>query len=104
MATVARLARVSSLFAVAVSVRMLISLALFVVQVWAFVDAASRRPQAFVAADKMTKPAWLIILGIALLAHVLFAGAPFHILNLAGAVACIVYIVDARPAIRSLTR
>jgi len=95
---------VSSLFAVAVGVPLLISLALFVAQVWAFVDAMTRRPQAFVAADKMTKPAWLIILGIALLAHVLLAGAPFHILNLAGAVACIVYIVDARPAIRSLTR
>jgi hypothetical protein len=29
---------------------------------------------------------------------------PFSFLNLAGAVAAIVYIVDARPAIQSLTR
>lgn len=85
-------------------VRMLISLALFLAQAWAFLDALSRRREVFVAADKLNKPAWLIILGVALLARVLFLGSPFNILNLAGAVAVIVYIVDARPAMRGLTR
>lgn len=80
-----------------------VSLVLFAVQAWAFVDAASRRPQAFVAADKLTKPAWLIILGIALGAHLLLWN-PVSFLNLAGAVAAIVYLVDARPAMRGLTR
>lgn len=80
-----------------------LTLALFVVQAWAFVDAVSRRPDAFVAADKLTKPAWLIILGVALVAHMMFWG-PFSLLNLVGAVAAIVYLVDVRPAVRSLTR
>jgi hypothetical protein len=80
-----------------------ITLALFAVQAWAFVDAVSHRPEAFVAADKQTKPMWLIILGIALVAHMLMWD-PLSFLNLIGAVAAIVYLVDARPALRSLTR
>ncbi|MEP7088477.1 MAG: DUF2516 family protein [Nocardioidaceae bacterium] len=81
----------------------LITLALFALQAWAFVDAVTRRPEVFVAGDKLTKPAWLIILGIALAAHLLI-WSPLSFLNLAGAVAAIVYIVDARPVLRSLTR
>jgi asparagine N-glycosylation enzyme membrane subunit Stt3 len=80
-----------------------ITLALFAVQAWAFVDAVSHRPEAYVAADKQTKPMWLIILGIALVAHMLMWN-PLSFLNLIGAVAAIVYLVDARPALRSLTR
>lgn len=79
------------------------SLAIFVAQAWGFVDAASRRPDAFVAADKMTKPAWMIILGLALVAHVIF-WSPISLLNLIGVVAALVYLVDVRPALRSLTR
>ncbi len=79
------------------------TLVVFVVQAWAFVDAVSHRREAFVAADKLTKPAWLIILGIALAAHMLI-WSPVSFLNLAGAVAAIVYIVDARPALRAVTR
>ncbi len=81
---------------------MIISVAVFAMQAWAFVDAVSHRPDAFVAAGKLTKPGWLIILGIALAAHMLI-WSPFSFLNLAGAVAAIVYIVDARPALRAVT-
>jgi hypothetical protein len=84
--------------------QLLVSLVLFLAQGWAFLDALSRRPEVFVAAGKLNKPAWLIILGIALAAHLLMWASPFGLLNLAGAVACIVYIVDARPAMRALTR
>ena len=82
---------------------LLVTLAMFGFKAWAFADAAFRRPDAFVAADKLTKPAWLIILGLALVAHLL-TWSPFGLLNLLGAVAAIVYIVDARPVIQSLTR
>ena len=81
---------------------MIATLVVFVIQAWAFVDAVSHRPEAFVAADKLTKPAWLIILGIALVAHMLI-WSPVSFLNLIGAVAAIVYIVDARPALRAAT-
>jgi len=82
---------------------LIVTLALLVFQAWAFLDAVMRRPDAFVAADKLTKPAWLIILGIALVAHLVLLNSPFHLLNLIGAVAAIVYVVDARPAMRELT-
>ena len=92
-----------AVFAVQSTLFLILSVALFGVQAWAFADAAFRRPDAFVAADKLTKPAWLIILGIALVAHMLI-WSPFSMLNLVGAVAAIVYIVDVRPAIQALTR
>ncbi len=79
------------------------TLALFAIEAWAFVDAVSQRPDAFVAADKQTKTMWLVILGVALAAHMLI-WHPIHILNIAGAVASIVYLVDVRPAVRALTR
>ena len=92
-----------TIFALQSTFMMLVSLALFLLQAWAVIDAASRRPDAFVAADKLTKKTWLIILGIALAAHMLI-WSPVSILNLVGAVAAIVYIVDARPAMQALTR
>ncbi|MGZ4437147.1 MAG: DUF2516 family protein [Nocardioides sp.] len=81
----------------------LITLVVFVFQAWAFIDAVSHRADAFVAADKLTKQAWLIILGLALVVHMVF-WSPISFLNLIGAVAAIVYLVDVRPVIRSLTR
>ncbi len=82
---------------------LILTLAGFAVLAWAFVDALIRRPEAYVAADKLTKPAWLIILGVALAAYMLI-WYPLHFLTLIGLVAAIVYLVDARPAMRSLTR
>lgn len=79
------------------------ALALFVVEAWAFIDAISRKPQEFEAAGKQTKTLWMVILGVALAAHMLI-WHPIHLLNMVGAVASIVYLVDVRPAIRSLTR
>ena len=93
---------VLALFQIQNTFLMIATLVVFVIQAWAFVDAVSHRPEAFVAADKMTKPTWLIILGIALVAHLLIWN-PVNFLNLIGAVAAIVYIVDARPALRAVT-
>lgn len=91
------------LFAFQSGLMLVASLAMFVVQAWAFIDAVSHRPEAYVAADKLTKPAWLIILGIALAAHMLI-WSPMSFLNLIGTVAAIVYVVDVRPALRALSR
>lgn len=91
-----------TVFALQSGFMMLVTIGLFVIQAWAFVDALTRRPEMFVAADKLTKPAWLIILGVALAAHLLI-WSPVSFLNLIGAVAAIVYVVDVRPALRSLT-
>ncbi len=63
-------------------------------------DAAFRREDAFRAADKQNKVFWLIILGIALVVSYLFS--LLSILPIAGAVACIVYLVDVRPALQQV--
>lgn len=100
------LARVSSVydvFAFQNSITLVASLALFVVKAWMFLDSLSHRAESFVAADKMTKPAWCIILGVSLAAHMFF-WQPISLLNLIGTVAALVYLVDVRPTIRSLTR
>ncbi len=91
-----------TVFAIQSGFMALLTLALFALQAWAFVDALTRNPASFVAADKLTKPAWLIILGVALGAHMLIWN-PVSFLNLIGAVAAIVYVVDARPALRAVT-
>lgn len=60
---------------------------------YAFVHAAMQRPDAYTAADKMTKPVWLVILGFGtLLALVLSVlGAAM------AACAAGVYLLDVRP-------
>lgn len=71
-------------------------------KIWALVDAAFRRAELYEAGNKMTKTGWLIILGLTV-AVALVAPEQF-LLNLAGIIAAIVYIVDVRPVLRSLGR
>lgn len=78
-------------------------LVLGVVKAWAFIDAVARPTPAFTAADKLTKPAWLWILGLGLVAHVVFA-SPIGLLSIAGTIAAFVYLLDVRPAVASVTR
>jgi hypothetical protein len=80
----------------------LLALALLVLKVFALVDAAIRRTDLYEAAGKQNKPFWLIILGIAVAWNLLLTSNPLSIINVAGVIAAIVYIVDVRPAIRSL--
>jgi len=71
---------------------------------FAFVDAATRREDAYRAADKKTKVFWLIVLGLALGLDLLLGANPITgFMTLIGLVAAIVYMVDVRPAIKQLT-
>jgi hypothetical protein len=78
-----------------------ISLVLLVVKAFALLDALRRPAEAYIAADKQSKNMWLVLLGLALVAHVLLGGA-LGLLNLAGTVAALVYLADARPALRAV--
>ncbi|HEY3003027.1 MAG TPA: DUF2516 family protein [Kribbellaceae bacterium] len=64
----------------------------------ALLDASFRPQTAYIAADKLTKPGWLLILGTFTVAH--FFQAPLSLIALFGIVAAVVYLVDARPALR----
>ncbi|QIX25583.1 DUF2516 family protein [Nocardioides sp. JQ2195] len=75
------------------------------VKVFAFVNALLWPAEAYSAANKLSKPAWLAILGVALAAQViLIQASPLNFLHLIGSVAAIVYLVDVRPAVSALTR
>ncbi len=79
---------------VAGAVLLFVHYAVLISAVYAFVHAALQRPDAYTAADKLTKPAWLVILGASLLlAFVMGAGFGSAI----AACAAGVYLVDVRP-------
>jgi len=79
----------------------LVTLALAAVGVFALIDAAIRPAQAYVAAGKLTKPAWLAIIGISTFVLYLFGFISFF--GIPALVAVIVYFVDVRPAVRNVT-
>lgn len=70
-----------------------LQIAVLATSVYAFVHAAMQRSDAYAAADKLTKPVWLVILGVCgLLALVL------QVMGMAiAACAAGVYLVDVRP-------
>ena len=68
------------------------------VKVWAFVDALIRPAAGYVAAEKLTKPAWLLILGLTVLTSLLWR-SPLGLFSIVGTVAAFVYILDVKPAI-----
>jgi len=76
-------------------------LACLVTAAWALIDCVTRKPQAFPAAGKLTKPAWLAITAGALALLWLFG--PLSIFGIASIVASIVYLVDVRPAVREVS-
>ncbi|MGY1770538.1 DUF2516 family protein [Blastococcus sp. SYSU D00813] len=70
--------------------------------IWALVDAVVRPAPGYVAAGKLTKPAWVGITAAAAL--VLYLMGPMTFLGLPAVIAAIVYLVDVRPAVRGLRR
>lgn len=103
MATVEDLAAVGELTFRFHSVLYLVGFALFLFKLFAFVDVLLRPKEAFPAAGKQTKAFWLIILGIAMVVDWLFNFDLLGILPVVGLIAAIVYVVDARPAVRQIT-
>jgi hypothetical protein len=89
-------------FVIENSILLAVTLALFAVKAFAFVDALGRPEQVFPAADRQTKKFWLLILGLFLVAHML-DWHPIGLINLIGTIAALVYVLDVRPTVRSLT-
>jgi O-antigen/teichoic acid export membrane protein len=72
-----------------------LQIAVLVTTVYAFVHAALQRTDAYTAADKLTKPVWLVILGVGVLLALVLGITGVAI----AAVAAGVYLVDVRPKI-----
>ena len=89
-------------FGVEGTVTLIVYFALLVVKIYAFGSALFYSSRAYEAADKLTKPAWCIILGLAVALTFIPVGG--LILSLVGTIAAFVYLVDVRPALAQLTR
>jgi len=78
------------------------------VGIYAFAHAVLQRADAYTAADRMTKPAWMGITGGGSAAMILFGafggGGPGMLFWIAGLVAVLVYIVDVRPKLIEVQR
>jgi hypothetical protein len=92
-----------NVFALESMILLVASLALLAVKIWAFVDALSRPAEAYVAAGKLTKQAWLLILGLTVASSLVWS-SPLSIFSIVGTVAAFVYLLDAKPALASVTR
>ena len=77
----------------------LLLLALTCFKVFVFIDAAIRPSSAYIAAGKLTKVAWLLILGISAFYDLKWGGVT-QILTIVGTAAAIIYMVDVRPALK----
>ncbi len=83
------------MFEIQSGVMIILSIALFVAKGFALVDCAARPSAQFVHIDTLPKQTWLIILVLALLAHLLW-WEPLGLLNLVGTVAALVYLAQVR--------
>ena len=75
------------------NVLFVLQIAVFVMAVYAFVHAAMQRSDAYTATGKLTKPVWLVILGVSALLSIV----PSIMGPIIGACAAGVYLVDVRP-------
>jgi hypothetical protein len=74
---------------------LILTIALFVTKGFALVDCVGRPADQFAAAETLPKRTWLILLVLALIAHLLWS-EPLAILNLLGTLAALVYLAQMR--------
>ena len=81
---------------------LVLGIAAFGVETWAFIDAIIRPPQAYLAAGKLTKTKWLLILGVAFAIGLYSAayGGVIGFLSIIAFVAAAVYLSDVRPRVK----
>jgi hypothetical protein len=83
-----------------------LGIAAFIVEAWAFIDAITRPPSAYLAAGKLTKTKWLLILGVAFVLGLYSAayGGAIGFLSIIAFVAAAVYLSDVRPKVKEFRR
>jgi hypothetical protein len=93
---------VPNVFQIEGTILLVVSLAFLAVKIFALVTSLMFTPEHYRAADKLTKPAWVAILGLGVAAAILLPGSPLGLLNLAFVIAAFVFLADVRPAMRGL--
>ncbi|MDP9220685.1 MAG: DUF2516 family protein [Actinomycetota bacterium] len=90
-----------NVFALQNLIVLVLGVAAFITEVYAFVDALRHRSDAYVAAGKLTKQLWLIILGVAVAVGFVVFLNPLGFIGIIAFVAAAVYLADVRPALRA---
>ena len=83
------------MFEIQSNVMIILSIALFAAKGFALVDCVARPSAQFTYIETLPKQTWIIILVLAVLAHLLW-WAPLGLLNLLGTVAALVYLAQVR--------
>ena len=89
------------MFEVEGTILLVVTVGVVCVKIFALVTSLLFSVEHYRAADKLTKPAWVAILGLGVAANVLIWD-PLNLLNLAFAIAAFVFLADVRPALRGL--
>ena len=93
-----------NVFQIEGTIMLVVALVVMAVKIFALVTALMFSPEHYRAADKLTKQAWVAILGLGVVAAILMPYSPLGLLNLAFLIAAFVYLADVRPALAGLTR
>ena len=91
-----------NVFQIEGTILLVVALVFIAVKIFALVTSLMFSPEHYRAAGKLTKQAWVAILGLGVAAAVLLPSSPLGLLNLAFTIAAFVYLADARPAMRGL--
>lgn len=88
---------------------LVLAIGAFAIEVFALVEAIRTPAQAFTNAGKLSRQAWLAIVGVATAVGFLalpFPGfiSPMNFLAIIAAVAAIIFVVDVRPAVAPYRR
>jgi hypothetical protein len=83
------------LFSLQDNLSIVLAVLLFAVKVFALIDCVGRKPAQFSYHDTLPKNTWLVILVLAVLAH-LVDFSPLGLLSLLGTVAALVYLAQLR--------
>jgi hypothetical protein len=83
-----------------------LSLGLFLVEIWAFINAMRFRPDAYVAADKRSKTFWGVLTGVAMLLGLLtlpvLGRSSSMLLMIIGIGIAGVFLADVYPALKAV--
>lgn len=90
-----------NIFQIEGTVAWVLALVVLALKIAALVISLLYSDEAYRAADRLTKPAWVAILGIGLAVQLVLAST---ILNLAFTIAALVFLLDVRPALAGLRR
>ena len=91
-----------NIFAIEGYLTLVMMFVLLAVTLFAFINSLLYSAESYVAAGKLTKPAWNIILGLGVVLQLIPAG--LFIIQIAMIIAALVYLADVRPALAGLRR